>query len=104
MTDLTPLFIWALIIPLVALVSCIYFLPSIVAFSRNHPQSWLLALLNLILGVTVIGWICLFIWAIFGVAGNPLGMRLEEAHRLFKAGMITKDEYDQLRSRCLNSE
>ena len=39
-----------------ALFALAYFLPSILAFSRRHPDRRTLLLLNLLLGVTVVGW------------------------------------------------
>lgn len=42
----------------------IYFLPSIVAYNRNHNQYNPILLLNLFLGWTVIGWIAALIWAV----------------------------------------
>lgn len=102
-TPIVSLFLWFLIIPLVALVACVYFLPAIVAFSRNHPQAWVIALLTLIFGVTVVGWICLLLWAMYGAADHCLSKRLAEAKRLFDKGMISKEEYEHLRQRHLNN-
>lgn len=42
----------------------IYFLPSIVADERLHPNTTAIFLLNLFLGATVIGWIGALIWAV----------------------------------------
>lgn len=41
----------------------IYFLPSIVAYSRNHTKSIQIFILNIFLGWTFIGWIVALIWA-----------------------------------------
>lgn len=42
----------------------LYFLPTIVAFVRNHPQRWGIALLNFFLGWTFLGWIGSLVWAV----------------------------------------
>jgi hypothetical protein len=41
----------------------LYFTPSIVAFYRAKPSRFGIALFNLLVGWTVIGWIAAFIWA-----------------------------------------
>jgi hypothetical protein len=41
----------------------LYFLPSIVALARNKRDTLAIFLLNLFLGVTVIGWFVALIWA-----------------------------------------
>jgi hypothetical protein len=42
---------------------CLYWLPAIVAFSRNHHNRAAIAVLNLFLGWTVAAWIAALIWA-----------------------------------------
>jgi hypothetical protein len=41
----------------------LYFLPSFLAFKHGHPNRVLILVLNLLLGVTVLGWAILLIWA-----------------------------------------
>lgn len=40
-----------------------YFIPWVVAIVRSHPRRGAIALLTLLLGWTVIGWIIALIWA-----------------------------------------
>lgn len=40
-----------------------YFLPTLVASRRDHPQQNAIALLNLLLGWTFLGWIAALVWA-----------------------------------------
>lgn len=47
-----------------------YFLPSIVAEFRGHPQRHAICVLNLFLGWTVLGWIIALIWASTAVASR----------------------------------
>jgi hypothetical protein len=46
-----------------AMMTLLYFLPTILAGRRGHDVLWPL-LLNLFAGWTVIGWIALFLWAL----------------------------------------
>jgi hypothetical protein len=41
----------------------IYFLPTMVAFNRTHPNRWVILALNVFLGGTGIVWIICLIWA-----------------------------------------
>jgi len=50
-----------LIIGIVILI--VHFVPSYVAYSRNHPSKGLILILNILMGWTGIGWIVLLIWA-----------------------------------------
>jgi len=45
------------------LLLALYFIPAIVASSRNHHQQTAIFILNLLLGWTVLGWICALVWA-----------------------------------------
>lgn len=48
---------------LIALVVGFYFLPSIVAFNRNHKNRIPIALVNLFFGFTFFGWVAALVWA-----------------------------------------
>lgn len=41
----------------------IYFLPSYVAYKKNHKHLNAIQMVNVFLGWTIIGWICSLIWA-----------------------------------------
>ena len=41
-----------------------YFIPSIVALARNKRDTFLIFLLNLFLGWSVIGWVIALVWAL----------------------------------------
>ena len=43
----------------------IYFIPTIVACSRNHTNALAIFILNLFLGYTLIGWVVALIWAVY---------------------------------------
>ena len=50
-------------IVLFVLVFLIYFAPSIVSGSRQHPQNVSIFILNLCLGWTIVGWVGALVWA-----------------------------------------
>ena len=41
-----------------------YFLPSLIAFKRQHPQRWAITMINLFLGCTIFGWVVAIVWAV----------------------------------------
>jgi hypothetical protein len=41
----------------------IYLLPTLIAFGREHPRRQDIAVVNILLGWTLIGWIAVFLWA-----------------------------------------
>ena len=48
------------------LILLIYMLPTLIAFSREHPRRVAIGVLNIVLGWTLIGWILVFLWAALG--------------------------------------
>jgi hypothetical protein len=50
----------ALLLSIVAL----YFLPTIVAGVRRHPNQARIAVLNIFLGWTFVGWVIALVWAV----------------------------------------
>lgn len=52
---------YLLIISLIIFV--IYFLPTIIAFNRNHRNRWVIFLINIVFGATLIGWLIALIWS-----------------------------------------
>lgn len=39
-------------------------LPTLIAFSRQHRNRWVIALINVVFGATIIGWFGALIWAL----------------------------------------
>jgi hypothetical protein len=50
------------VIVLVAVV--VYFIPSMVAFSRRHRNRWVIFVINLVFGATLLGWVVALVWAL----------------------------------------
>jgi hypothetical protein len=42
----------------------VYIAPSIVAFRRNHPNRWIILVINIAFGETIIGWGIALVWAL----------------------------------------
>ncbi|MCE9508103.1 MAG: superinfection immunity protein [Alphaproteobacteria bacterium] len=76
------MFLFALTLAIVAAV-LVYFLPAMVAISRNHLNAMAIFLTNLLLGWTVLGWVVAFIWSF---TNNPLAAadKDEPAIKLWK--------------------
>jgi hypothetical protein len=43
-----------------------YFLPTVVAVTRDHPSAGGIAVINLFLGWTFLGWVCALAWSVSG--------------------------------------
>lgn len=54
-------------------VVLLYLLPSLIAFGREHPRRQDIALVNILLGWTLIGWIAVFLWASLTHVESELG-------------------------------
>lgn len=55
---------------LVLLVFIAYFFPAILAFSRSHHNATAIAVLNVFLGWTLIGWVLALVWAVTNSPGG----------------------------------
>jgi len=55
------------------IVGVIYLVPTIIGFVRNHPNRWLILLLNVVFGATLLGWLGALIWAFSAVHRSPTG-------------------------------
>jgi len=49
---------------LVVLIVAFYFLPTLIAFLRQHKNKLAVFLLNLLLGWTVLGWVVSLVWSV----------------------------------------
>jgi hypothetical protein len=59
-SSMMPVFL--AILPIIVLIP-VYFIPSIVAFSRKQPNKASILILNIFLGWTFIGWVLALVWA-----------------------------------------
>jgi RsiW-degrading membrane proteinase PrsW (M82 family) len=58
-----------------AMIVGIYLLPTFVSCACNKRNKWIIAILNLLLGWTIIGWVVLLIVSILNGKSNEKGMR-----------------------------
>ena len=49
---------------LIALIFAFYFLPTLIAFLRQHKNKLAIFLLNLLLGWTILGWVVSLVWSV----------------------------------------
>ena len=49
---------------LAVLIFAFYFLPTLIAFLRQHKNKPAIFLLNLLLGWTVLGWVVSLVWSV----------------------------------------
>jgi len=45
-------------------IGIVYIMPSIVAFRRNHPNRWIILVINVVFGGTILGWGIAMVWAL----------------------------------------
>lgn len=45
------------------IIGAIYITPTFVAFRRNHPNRWIILVINVAFGGTIIGWGIAMVWA-----------------------------------------
>ena len=49
---------------LIVLIFALYFLPTLIAFLRQHKNKLAIFLLNLLLGWIVLGWVVSLVWSV----------------------------------------
>ena len=69
---------------ILVLAACLYLLPAIEAKRRNHPQGYAIAILNVFLGWTFLGWVIALVWA-YTVTPDEL-VRRELERQLRRSG------------------
>ncbi len=62
-----------IVVGLIAVVAvlALYFLPAIIANRRNHHNENAIAVLNLLLGWTFIGWVVALVWSVSAIRITP---------------------------------
>ncbi|NQD74117.1 superinfection immunity protein [Pseudomonas sp. CM27] len=93
----------------------LYFAPTFVAAKRKHPNGTPIALLNIFLGWTFIGWLAALIWSASAIkteaqtqpateskSSNRYG-ELEKLASLKEKGHISEAEFNREKSKLLGS-
>ena len=113
-------------------LAVIYAIPTIVAFRRSHPNRWIIAVINMAFGGTIIGWGVALVWALRAVhrpgstdSGGESGLNifvndtkkvqivdppsssaaheLERLHDLLTRGVISQAEFDGLKAKLIGA-
>jgi hypothetical protein len=105
---------------LLALAVLVYFIPTIVAGKRGHPNGTPIFLLNLFLGWTALGWLAALIWSASAIsdhaspATSPLQtpdtatddepyLKLEKLADLKERGHLTAEEFEVEKAKILKT-
>jgi len=51
---------------LLLVVFAIYLAPTLIAFFRGHPNRWLILVVNVIFGATLLAWLICLVWSFHG--------------------------------------
>jgi hypothetical protein len=51
---------------LVVCFATFFFTPTIIAFNKKHKYRWIIFLINVVFGSTLIGWFGALIWSVAG--------------------------------------
>lgn len=60
---------------------CLYFIPSIIGFVRGSPYAWVIFVLNLLGGWTVVAWFAALIWALWPKGRSAASFDVNLNHR-----------------------
>ena len=94
-----------------AISLAIYFLPTIVARTRDHHSGRAIFYTNLLLGWTIIGWVIAFIWSFT----NPVQVivnnqkqqsaadEIQKLAILKEQGLLTEDEFTKKKQQLLEN-
>ncbi|PIP01355.1 hypothetical protein CJ014_00905 [Pleomorphomonas carboxyditropha] len=107
---------------LVILSLLLYFVPSIVASKRDHPNKGAIYILNILAGWTFIGWVGALVWAMMNSgsqqsaqpvihyssanseSGGSIAEKIKEFKELLDSGTITQSEFDALKAKAINGD
>jgi len=90
---------WIIVI---LLALAIYFLPTIIAFYRNHHYKFIILGINVVMGMTGIGYLVAFIWAVWPsktslldpVVSTPTTTAVEDGKEVYKRWGEYKRSFD----------
>ena len=55
-----------MVVGIILLIAAVlYFIPTIVAFARHHPNRWIIGVINTVFGGTGLGWLGSLVWAFY---------------------------------------
>lgn len=101
-----------LIITYAIILISLFFLPSILAFKKKHPQKVPILLVNIFAGAIFgIGWVIALIWVFIkpnndqAQSSTPVDAsnEIEKLHELKEKGILTQDEFDLKKKALLST-
>jgi len=54
-------------------VGLVLMIPTFIAFYRQHPNRWLIGVINVVFGPTLFGWLICLVWALDAAHRSPTG-------------------------------
>jgi len=78
----------------------IFFLPTIIAFRKNHHQKVAIAIVNVIGGLFYgIGWLIALVWSLIepredSPVARSVASDIRELHELKEKGILSEEEFD----------
>jgi cytochrome c biogenesis protein CcdA len=96
-------------IAVIAVAVLIYFLPTIIAYKKNHANRVIILVLNIVFGWTFLGWIGCLIWSFVDTDGNTVDDlfkgnkydNLEKLQKLKESGALTDEEFEKEKQKIL---
>lgn len=117
----------ALVLLMLGLVALfIYLLPAVIAFHKEHANRWVILLLNIFFGYTIIVWLGCLVWSLKLIhdsgdnRGGASGLNIEYGDnlnivrkigpvselvalkQLFDDGVVTQEEFDTQKRKLLS--
>lgn len=68
-SDMDLIFLTYLVALLIVVIA--FPIPTIIAFWRRHPNRWIILVINVVFGATLLGWLIALVWAMRAVHISP---------------------------------
>ena len=96
---------------IILLMIFIYFLPAIMAWSRENNSIGAIFVLNLFAGWTLLGWVVALVWSfknpehvvISNENSNSAADEIQKFANLKEQGLLTDEEFNKKKSEILNN-
>ena len=94
----------------------VYFIPTIIAGNRKHPNGNSILALNIFLGWTFIGWVIAFVWACSNIETNTqtvienkienrsVADEIQKLAQLKEQGILTEEEFKKKKTQLLETK
>lgn len=104
-----------ILLRVVVICFALYFIPALVAFGNNHPQTSAIFALNLFLGWTLLGWVIALVWAcvkseeketktVINKINSSAADEIKKLAELKEQGILTDEEFNARKKQILEKE